>query len=315
VVPIQQAGLAAFANPKLAAAVANAGGLGMISWNGMPPAVLAEQIDEARRQTGGVIGVNFLIPDLDEERAYICQGVDVATTRANVVDFFWHDPDAALIDRAHAGGSLVCWQVGSLAEAEAAVEAGCDFIIAQGIEAGGHVRGRVGLLAILGQILEAVDVPVLAAGGIGTGRALAAVLAAGADGARVGTRFVAAEEARAHPTYVQALIAAEAEDTVYTDAFSFGWPDAPHRCLRSSVEAATAFEGDIVGERFSQYYQNRVPVHRFQSLTVTDDATGQIEAMPLWAGESVGGVNRVQPAAAIVAELVEEAEILLQRKG
>ena len=312
-VPIQQAGLGTLANPTLAAAVANAGGQGMVSWNGMSPAVLAEQLDEVRRQTHGIVGVNFLVPDLEEERDYICRGLEVAATRANVIDFFWADPDASLVDQAHAGGALVSWQVGSRVEAVAAVEAGCDFIVAQGIEAGGHVRGRVGVLALLDQILEAVDVPVLAAGGISTGRALAAVLAAGADGVRIGTRFVAAEEAGAHPTYVKALLAAEAEDTIYTDAFSVGWPDAPHRCLRSAVEAATAFEGDILGERFSVYNQKREPVHRFQSMTATQDTTGHVEAMSLWAGESVGGVKRVQPAAGIVAELVEEAEQLLRR--
>jgi NAD(P)H-dependent flavin oxidoreductase YrpB (nitropropane dioxygenase family) len=312
-VPIQQAGMGSLANPKLAAAVANAGGQGMVSWSSMPPAVLAEQLDEARRQTQGVIGVNFLVPNLDEARVFICQGLEVASTRANVIDFFWADPDASLVDQAHAGGALVCWQVGSRAEAVAAADAGCDFIIAQGIEAGGHVRGRVGLLALLDQVLEAVDVPVLAAGGIGTGRALAAVLAAGADGVRIGTRFVAAQEAGAHPAYLKALIAAEAGDTVYTEAFSVGWPDAPHRCLRSAIEAAAAFEGDVVGERFSAYDGECMPVHRFQSMVATEDTTGHIEAMSLWAGESVGGVKRVQPAADIVAELVEEAEKLLRR--
>jgi NAD(P)H-dependent flavin oxidoreductase YrpB (nitropropane dioxygenase family) len=312
-VPIQQAGMGALANPTLAAAVATAGGQGMVSWNGMPPAVLAEQLDEVARQTHGIIGVNFLVPDLAEAREYICQGLAVAATRANVIDFFWADPDASLVDQAHEGGALVCWQIGSGAEAVAAAEVGCDIIVAQGVEAGGHVRGRVGVLALLDQILEAVDVPVLAAGGVGTGRTLAAVLAAGADGARIGTRFVAAQEAGAHPRYVQALIAAEAADTVYTDAFSVDWPDAPHRCLRSAVEAATAFEGDIVGERFSSYNQKREPVHRFQSMTATQDTTGEIEAMSLWAGESVGGVKRVQPAADIVTELAEEAETLLRR--
>jgi NAD(P)H-dependent flavin oxidoreductase YrpB (nitropropane dioxygenase family) len=99
-------------------------------------------------------------------------------------------------------------------------EAGCDLIVAQGVAAGGHIRGTVGLQALLDEVLIAVEVPVLAAGGIGTGRALAAALVEGASGARVGTRFVAAAEADAHPEYVGRLIAARAEDTVYTQAFS-----------------------------------------------------------------------------------------------
>jgi NAD(P)H-dependent flavin oxidoreductase YrpB (nitropropane dioxygenase family) len=203
--------------------------------------------------------------------------------------------------------------VGSRDEAVAAADAGCDFIVAQGIEAGGHVRGRIGLLALLAEVLEAVDVPVLAAGGIGTGRAMAAALAAGADGVRVGTRFVAAEEAGAHPAYVQALIAAEAQDTAYTDVFSVGWPNAPHRCLRSSVEAAQAFLGEVVGEGLDRFTGKRFPIRRFQSVTITETASGVIDAMSQWAGESVGGVKRVQPAAEIVHELAGAAEQLLRR--
>jgi NAD(P)H-dependent flavin oxidoreductase YrpB (nitropropane dioxygenase family) len=114
--------------------------------------------------------------------------------------------------------------------------------------AGGHVRGTIGLQALLDGVLEAVDLPVLAAGGIGTGRGVAAALSAGTSGVRIGTRFVAATEADAHPAYVEQLIAARAEDTVYTRAFSTNWPDAPHRCLRSCVAAAEAFEGEVVGD-------------------------------------------------------------------
>jgi NAD(P)H-dependent flavin oxidoreductase YrpB (nitropropane dioxygenase family) len=156
---------------------------------------------------------------------------------------------------------------------------------------------------------------VLAAGGIGTGRALAAVLAAGAAAARVGTRFVAAEEAGAHPAYVQALIEAEPDDTVYTMAFSANWPDAPHRVLRASQEAAEAFQGDVVGQRFIRAEGQWVPVHRFDAIPISADVTGAIAAMSQWAGESVGGVKRVQPAAEIVHELAGEAEQLVRRWG
>ena len=177
------------------------------------------------------------------------------------------------------------------------------------------MRGRVGLLALLGEVLDAVDVPVLAAGGIGTGRAMAAALAAGADGVRVGRRFVAAAEAEAHPDYVAALIAAAPADTVRTEAFSLGWPGMPHRVLRSCVEVADAFPGDVVGERVRPLHGDRVPVRRFEKMPITRHTTGAIAAMPHWAGESVGGVKRVQPAAAIVRELAGEAERLLRRWG
>src|SRR4051812_7993287 len=163
----------------------------------------------------------------------------------------------------------------------------------------------VGLLALLDEVLGAVDAPVLAAGGIGSGRALAAVLAAGADGARVGTRFVAAAESDAHPRYVAALIAARPEDTVLGSTFIYGW-DAPGRTLRSAVAAVGAFADDVVGE-VPSLDGSRVPLHRLEPEVVSTGATGAIESMSLWAGESVGGVTRVQPAAQIMAEMAGDA--------
>ncbi len=310
-VPIQQAGIGRFANPELAAAVANAGGLGQVSIESADPDYVARILDDARGRTSGALGVNVLGPDVDDPRDR--EAIAVAAPRVRVVDFFWADPSAALVEIAHAGGALASWQVGSLQEAVAAERAGCDFIIAQGIEAGGHVRGHVGLLALLDQVLATVQVPVLAAGGIGSGRAMAAALAAGADGVRVGTRFVAAPEAHAHPAYVQALIAARPEDTVYTETFSYGWENAPHRVLRSSIEGAQAFQGEIVARRFDEDDKRWVEKHRLQSFSATDEYTGAVEAWPIWAGESVGGVTRVQPAAEIVRELAGEAETLLRR--
>ena len=105
--------------------------------------------------------------------------IEIAARAARVVEFFFNDPNASFVDMVHAGGALACWQVGSAAEAVAAAKAGCDLVVAQGVEAGGHVRGTVSTLTLLGEVIGAVDVPVLAAGGIGTGRALAAALAAG----------------------------------------------------------------------------------------------------------------------------------------
>jgi len=312
-VPIQQAPIGGCANPRLAAAVAEAGGLGMVSVTGDPPDVVAAQLDQARHLSKGPIGAHFFLLMIDPASAP--ESVAAAAERAPVVDFFYADPDPALVDVVHAAGALASWQIGSAEEARAAAAAGCDFVIAQGTEAGGHVRGHTSLLALLDAVLSAVDVPVLAAGGIGSGRALAAVLAAGADGVRIGTRFVAAEEAEAHPRYVEALIAARPADTVRSDTFALDHPGAPHRALRSSVTAAQAFPGDVVGEVFRPSDGDRVPVRRFQKLTITRHVSGAIEAMPHWAGESVGGVTRVQPAAEIVRELADEAERLLRRWG
>jgi NAD(P)H-dependent flavin oxidoreductase YrpB (nitropropane dioxygenase family) len=310
-IPIQQAGLGTLANPRLAAAVTNAGGLGMVSLSGATPDQIAVSLDAAREKGSGAIGANFVLPLVDPATVHEC--VATAAARARVVDFFYADPDPALIEIVHAAGALASWQIGSREEALAAVKAGCDFIIAQGIEAGGHVRGTISLMALLNEVLEAVTVPVLAAGGIGTGRNMAAALAAGADGVRVGTRFIAAEESGAHPQYVQALIGAEAKDTVYTDVFSVFWPDAPHRVLRSSVEAVQAFQGEFVGEVLDQQTGEREPIPRFASVTPRKVITGTIEAMPHWAGESVDGVKKMQPAAEIVQDLASDAEKLLRR--
>ena len=233
--------------------------------------------------------------------------IEIAAGAAKVVEFFYGEPERRLVEMVHAGGALAGWQIGSREEAIAAARAGCDFVIAQGVEAGGHVRGTIPALTLLSEVIRAVDVPGLAAGGIGTGQEMAAALAAGADGVRLGTRFVAATEAGVHPEYVSALIAAERQDTVYTKVFSVGWPDAPHRVLRSSIAAAEAFQGNVVGERIG-LDGTRMPIVRFQGGSPDKTTTGTIGAMSLWAGEFVGAVKRVQPAAEIVRELVDEAE-------
>ena len=183
-------------------------------------------------------------------------------------------------------------------------------MVAQGIEAGGHIRGKVGLLALLDEVLEALAVPVLAAGGIGSARAMAAALAAGAAGVRVGTRFVASPESGAHPVYRQALVGASAADTVITEAFSVMWPNAPHRALRSAVAAAEALQSDTVGEM--DLGPTRISIPKWATPSPTRDTTGEISAMALYAGESVGNVVRVQPAGQVVRELADGAESLLR---
>jgi NAD(P)H-dependent flavin oxidoreductase YrpB (nitropropane dioxygenase family) len=316
-VPLQQAGMGKIASPALAAAVAKAGGLGMVSGIGAaPPEYVAKILDGLHRSTSGAFGANFIVAGARESGkldADFLKVLEVAASRAPVVEFFYETPDPELVELAHAGGALVSWQLGSGPEAVAAERAGCDLIVAQGTEAGGHVRGKIGLLALLDEVLPAVKVPVVAAGGIGTGRAMAAALAAGASAVRVGTRFVASEEAGTHPAYVEKLIAAEAKDTILTEAFSANWPNAPHRVLRSCVEAVDRFQGDVVGETSQPWAPNiRVPVHSRDSFVADKTTTGEFAAMPLWAGESVGGVKRLQPAGEIVRELADEAEALFR---
>ncbi len=137
---------------------------------------------------------------------------------------------------AHEGGAIVLHTVGDVAEARRAVDAGVDVIVAQGWEAGGHVRGEVATMALVPAVVDAVaPIPVVAAGGIGDGRGLAAVLMLGASAGWLGTRFVMSAEAPALPPYRDRLAAADATSTVYSSVFDGGWPDAPHRTLRNST--------------------------------------------------------------------------------
>jgi len=296
--PIQQAPMGGVSSaPQLPVAVAAAGGMGMLSAVLQPAEQLAAVLDAL---PPAAIGVNFLVPFLQDREA-----VSVAASRVPLVDFFGAAPDPELVGLAHREGALAAWQVGSVEEARAAVSAGCDVVVAQGVEAGGHVRGTIGLLALLDLVLAAVEVPVIAAGGLATPRSVAAVLAAGAAAARVGTRFIAtheALEAGAHRLYVDALLAAQGEDTVLTEAFSVGWPEAPHRVLTACVEAAPAAYHDPVGEMTMG--GQTFPVPRWAVMSPNASATGEIAAMALYAGQGVGAVTRVQPAAEVVAELL-----------
>jgi nitronate monooxygenase len=296
--PIQLAGMGPVCSDDLCAAVSNAGGLGMITVAASTPDALEARLDHIRSVTSRPFGTNFLIPAVDRE----C--LRIASRSARVVDFFWGDPDPELVSVAHAGGALVSWQIGSVGEARAAEKVGCDFIIAQGIEAGGHIRGKLGLLPLLTQVLDVVNLPVLAAGGIGNARSLDAVLAAGAAGARCGTRFVAANESAAHPDYVAALIRAHAEDATRTTLYEVGCPLCPstHGVLRSAIDAAQSLTDDIAG--VIRVGDQTMPIRKFQGVPPPVKAmSGHIEAMCCYAGQSVGDVRTVQTAAEIVAEL------------
>lgn len=298
-VPVQLAGMPGVCTSELVAAVAGAGGLGMAAWAAVGAEQVAADLDAIADLDDGVVGANFLVPFLDPA----C--LEAAASRVRVVEFFYGDPDEDLVARGHDGGALVSWQVGSVWEAEAAVDAGCDLVVAQGIGAGGHVRGGAELAPLLDAVLAAVEVPVVAAGGIGSARDVAAALEAGADGVRVGTRFAASAESGAHPRYRDALVAASPDDTEVTEAFWVTWPGAPHRVLRSCVEAVEAFLHPVVGES-TLGGPARVPLPTRSPFPPTRETSGEIEAMALYAGRSVGEVTGVVPAAEIVEELTAE---------
>lgn len=292
--PLQLAGMGGVGTPELAAAVARAGGLGMLPAHGTPlDARLWEAGDAA---PDGVLGVNMLMPFLQDWTI-----IEAACCGARLVEFFYGDPSPALVAEVHNDGALAGWQVGSADEARAAVDAGCDIVVVQGIEAGGHVRGTMPLLSLLDRVLDLVDVPVVAAGGITTARHIAAALAAGADAVRMGTRFLATPEADVHPAYLDLLLEADGEDTVLTTAFGNGWPDAPHRVLASSVTAASALPDDAP--------------YRFSPVPPTRGATGDVHAMATYAGTGVGSVTSVEPAESLATRLMAEAIELLRRQS
>src|SRR6266567_5190013 len=304
-VPIQLAAMGGgIGTPRLAYAVAAAGALGMVGASDFDRATLVEAFvnGKGRAAPGQHVGAGFLIPFVDRG------AVAAVAPLVKVIEFFYGDPDPALVQLGHCGGALVSWQAGSAEEARAAAGAGCDFVIAQGIEAGGHVRGKIGVLMLLDAVLGAVDVPVLAAGGVATARGMAAALAAGADGVRVGTRFLLAEESSAHPDYRSAVIAAHASDTVLTDAFKVHWPDAPHRVLRASLEAASNRGGGASGASYPD--EGAIPL--FAPSPPSDKIGGPVDALAHYAGESVSAATEVLPAAEIVRQIADGAEALLR---
>lgn len=298
-VPIQLAGMGGIGTAELAAAVADAGGLGMVSMVLAPADLVAAELDRLTTMTSGATGINFLMPFLDPSV------VDVAASRCRVVEFFYGDPDGSLVDRVHAGGALACWQVGSVAEAIAAADAGCDIVVAQGREAGGHVRGNVDLMPLLAECVANVSVPVIAAGGISTAEDVTAVMTAGACAARVGTRFVASAESDAHPDYVAAILAAHGDDTAITTTFGLGWPNATHRVLQSCIDAAEALDTDVAGE--TVVGETVVPMLRFLPSPPTRGTTGRVDAMALYMGQGAGKVRHVESAGDIVRDLASGA--------
>jgi nitronate monooxygenase len=310
---------AAIAGPELAAAVSNAGGLGIMSFGGYPPPLLRQRIRRLRELTERPFGVNVLLsgvrlPCTQDDVVAVC-----IEERIPVLSFFWGDP-SPYVARAHAAGIAILHQVGSVAAAVDAVRSGVDVVIAQGVEAGGHVAGRVATMVLVPRVVDAIaPVPVVAAGGIGDARGLAAALALGADGAVLGTRFIATPEAGAHPAYKQHVLRASEEDTVRTSLFGGGFPHAPHRALRTRfVEEWLADEArgseerpdePILGE--TEFAGMRIPVPRFAALPPGAGATGEIDSMAMLAGQTVGLVHEIKPAAEIVRELVEGARRII----
>jgi nitronate monooxygenase len=302
--------------PALAAAVSDAGALGLLPLSWTAPDEIATVVDETRRLTERPFGVNLGLAWDQRQRLESALAAGV-----RVLSFFWGDA-TDLIKDARNAGAIVFVTVGAAEEGRAAAAAGADVVVAQGWEAGGHVWGTVSTLALVPRVVDAVaPVPVVAAGGIADGRGFAAALALGAVGVWVGTRFLAAQEAAIHPDYRRRILAAGEADTFYGTLFDRGWPDAPHRTLRNSTveaweQAGRPASGSRPGEADEPASRaDGSPVNRYASSTPTATMTGDVEPLPHWAGQGVGLVTREESAAEIVRKLVIEAEEVAKSLG
>ena len=316
-IPIILAPMGGAVGPQLAAAVCNAGGLGTIPLWRADIDTLRNQIQEIRSLTNKPFAVNLNLNFPQEERLEAC-----LQERVPVISFFWGE-SSKLVSCAKAGGAIVMQTVGTAKEAQTAVRNGVDVVVAQGWEAGGHVWGTVATMALVPAVVDAAaPAPVVAAGGIADGRGFAAALALGASGVWIGTRFLASTEAAIHPHYRERLLNASEDDTVYLEnLFDIGWPNAPHRVLRNNTVTEWEIagrpetgkrpgEGDVVANS-----KSIGQIVRYRPYTPSADTEGDIECLSLWAGQGVGLVNKLQPAADIVHEIDAEASAILKRLG
>jgi NAD(P)H-dependent flavin oxidoreductase YrpB (nitropropane dioxygenase family) len=311
--PIIQAPIGSATCPELVAAVSNSGGLGMLSVTWRTPSEIRTLLHETRSLTNQPFGVNLVLDADVHDKLNICLDEGV-----KIISLFWGAP-GSYIKRSHEAGAIVLHSVGSVSEAKEAVLAGADVIVAQGWEAGGHVRGAVSTLALVPNVVDAVaPVPVVAAGGMADGRGIAAALVLGASGVSLGTLFVASQESLAHHVYKQRLLVADAGDTVYSELFDIGWEHAPHRTLKNSTfdkwektgcppSGKRPSEGEVIGRR-----ADGKPVVRYSSSMPLETMQGDIEGLALYAGQSVGLVKDVKSAAKIVEQLKRETEQVLK---
>jgi nitronate monooxygenase len=307
--PIVLAGMGGVARSGLVAAVTIAGGFGFLGMVRESPSLIREEVSKVRAATTRDFGVSLIpaatAPDLLEAEIEICIGEHVP-----VVALFW-DLSDVIVRRFRDAGILVVCQVGSAREAQDAQAAGAQILIAQGHEAGGHVRGRTKLSALLPEVVACADVPVLAAGGLVDGRDIAFVLAQGAQGAVIGTAFLATTESFAHDYHKNRIVKALANTTVYTDAFHVNWPRGAFvRVLPNSVTGGE--RGDaFAAERTLIGYEGKRPIWLFSTDSPLQSMSGDFEAMALYAGGGVGRIKSIVFAGERLRDMVDEAQAAL----
>lgn len=302
--PIMLAGMGGVARHRLAGAVTNAGGFGVLGMVREPVARIQQEVHALRALTDGPFAVN-LIPAATDHRLLMNQIAICLALEIEHFVFFW-EVDTELTRMLKREGKTVIHQVGNQRDADLALAAGADVLIVQGYEAGGHVRGQTATLSLLPQIVAASDVPVVASGGIASGRALLAALAMGAQGVSLGTAFLATHEANAHPHHKNRVIAAMADDTVHTTIFSRNWHEpAPVRVLHNAVTNGT-FDGTdanrVIGE------QDGKPVYLYSTDSPLSDASGRVDDMALYCGQSCSQIHQQCSAAQRIEQIIKEAK-------
>ncbi|WP_423745280.1 nitronate monooxygenase (plasmid) [Haladaptatus sp. SPP-AMP-3] len=317
-VPIVQAPIGSATCPPLVTGVADAGALGMLAVTWCDESTTRKLLAEIETGTDGRFGINIVA---DESASEFSTDAHVETCLDEGVDIFsFSFGDAApFVDRIHATGGTVLQSVGSAEQARNAVVNGVDIVVAQGWEAGGHVQSDVATMPLVPRVADAVpDTPVVAAGGIADGRGIAAALSLGADGAWLGTRFLATKEAHVHRKYRSRVLEANETETVHSTLFDDGWPDVPHRVIENSTveewmaagepETDRPGDRDIVAEAADEH-----PVRRYEDSLAVPGMGGDVEALPLYAGQSVGVTETVRSAGELVSLLAEETTDALER--
>ena len=292
---------------ELAAAVSNAGGLGHIALWGGAQNTAAENVTNLKSQTKRPFVVNYV---LSFEPRSLQSALDAG---APIVQFSWGIPGKELVTAIRKAGAKFGVQVGTVSGARAAIDAGANYLVAQGSEAGGHVQSSTSIDQLLPQVLkEAGPVHVLVAGGVSTGGTLRARLQAGASGAVLGTRLMATQESSAHPDYKKALVQAQAADAALSVCFQDGWPGATHRTLRNGTlerwEAAGCpppgkrpGEGDVVASR-----ANGTKVLRYSIATPSRGLEGTVTDLAMYAGQGVGDIHDIPSAQDLLARIWSE---------
>ncbi len=309
-VPILLAGMGGVARWELAAAVANAGGYPALGMVRESPELITSEVTALRAATDRPFAVN-LIPSATDPvllDAQIRQCFELGIT---AFSFFWDVlPDA--IARVKKEGALVLHQVGSAEQARRAEDAGADVIIAQGIEAGGHVHGRIGSFALAEAIVQGTTLPVVVSGGVSTGKGLAASLSLGAQGVQCGTAFLATNESFAHPYHKQRVVEATTDDTVLTDIFILNWPKgAAVRVIGNSI--TDALDGALLGHdpdtlpRDAIAWDDDEARYRYSTDSPLRTTTGDLEAMPIYAGQGAGLIHDVVPVGVRIEQMVSDA--------